>query len=598
VDNTLEFAAVLGQFFDASPFSISQLAMLSGVPKPTIANWLQGRVAKPHGWQGIARVCSKLDLPEAQATEVLQAAGHPSVSELLAHAVSDEDIESLSRWSESARMRQENAPFQAIADFPHFVGRVDNLEVLKKVLRAGKHVTPYVLEGMPGVGKTALAAHLAYELRLYFLDGVLWARLDTSDTMSILSAFANAYGSDVSKYPDVDSRSQVVREILASKRVLIILDNAQRSEQVLPLLPPTGACAVIITTRHRGLSVSRGARRFHVEVFDREKAEALALFAKILGQERGRTERACLLEIADLLGHLPLAVDIAASRLANEPNWSTSRFLDLMKVEKSRLGNLVYEDLSVRTSFNLSFGALEPEMRQMYASLGALCGSDFGTDAVAYITRSTREEAEAKLRVLYSLSLIQQARPGRYQLHPLLCTYAREQLSDAAVPERMVEFFVQYAESYKSDLPKIGQELDGILGALQAAQDLKMPRLQVRGTTAVFRFLEIGGLYDKAEFILQQAQPVAVASGDTAGEAKVLLNLGRLATRRGDLARGQEYWQQALAAATAANDRETMSAALGNLGIAAYNLGETEESEGFFQRSLARLYPNGYGYYI
>jgi predicted ATPase len=129
------------------------------------------------------------------------------------------------------QQRLARSPFQVIADLPHFAGRKHEIAALKQALLAAPPVSLCSLHGMAGVGKTALATHLAYQLRPYFPDGVLWARLDNADTLSILSSFARTYGVDVADYKNLESRSRVVRELLAPKRVLIILDNVETSEQ-------------------------------------------------------------------------------------------------------------------------------------------------------------------------------------------------------------------------------------------------------------------------------------------------------------------------------------------------------------------------------
>ena len=123
------------------------------------------------------------------------------------------------------------APFQAIAAISYFVGRESELADLEAVLVSEGRSPTAVLHGIGGVGKTTLAAQAAYRLRPYFPDGILWARLDLSETLSILTSFAAAYGQDIGHYPDLDSRSRVVRGILANKQALIVLDNAHSSDQ-------------------------------------------------------------------------------------------------------------------------------------------------------------------------------------------------------------------------------------------------------------------------------------------------------------------------------------------------------------------------------
>jgi hypothetical protein len=223
----LSFQEALATLMQQECCSAGRLAQLSAVPKQTVVSWLQGRVRKPHRWQDVARVAAALHLNEANATALLSSAGHRSIGELRQLAGSEAEQALLAPWPEETP-----TPFQAIADLAHFVGREEELASLEKALLEGQSVTITSLEGMGGVGKTSLAAHLAHRLRPHFPDGILWARLDTSDPLSILSTFAATYGRDVSDYPDLESRSCVVRELLAEKRALLVLDNAERDEQV------------------------------------------------------------------------------------------------------------------------------------------------------------------------------------------------------------------------------------------------------------------------------------------------------------------------------------------------------------------------------
>jgi hypothetical protein len=156
-----------------------------------------------------------------------------------------------------------------------------------------------------------------------------------------------AYGHDVSEYPDLDSRGRVVRQLLAGKRVLMVLDNVRSSQEVVPLLPPSGSCAVLITTRRHDLSVTRGTYRFQLGLFSREKREALALFARILSLRRARQEEAILAEIADVLGHLPLAIAIHLT-------------LCLAPRQPGKLGYRSSASSSVRSAVSLSQRSIQP----------------------------------------------------------------------------------------------------------------------------------------------------------------------------------------------------------------------------------------------
>lgn len=582
-----QLADVLQEYMKKANREPQQLANLTGIPKRTIVNWLQGHVARPREWQQLVKVCSELHLAEAEATGLMEAGGHPSIPLLWDRARAKEDIQLLSPWTESIRIRRKGVFFQVVEDPPHFVGREVMLKELEGAVLSGKHMTLYSLEGMPGVGKTALAARLCYQLRDYLADGVLWANLAASDAMSILSMFAYAYGFDVSRHSDLVSRSQAVRAILANKRALIVLDNAQRSEQIEPLLPPTGTCAVIITTRNRNLRVSRHASRFSVDVFDRSKGEAFDLFVRILGEARAEADKESLLEIADLLGQLPLALDIAASRLAYETGWLVSDFLERVRQESRRLSDLVYEDLSVRVAFNLSYDALTPELKQFFATLGVFEGDDFGIAAVAYVTGTAPDAAMANVRMLHGLSLVRQGRENRYQLHPLLRDYAREKPVNATASVRMVEFFIPYVETHKVDYDALAIEASNIHGALRTAFDKGMWNLLVRGSNSFYEFLDTRGLYGLANGYLKQAQQAALSLGDTTGLTLTLLNLGEIAERRGDYDSAQNLWLEALRLAHESGDRALTCTVLQELGTAALDRGELARAEELYEEALA-----------
>lgn len=336
-----QFSDILKRYIHRSGYSLGQLHRLTGIPKRTLANWAEGRVRQPRGYADLLKLAAALHLSAVEASSLLEAAHHPPLAELRLQINAPEILKLLAPWHHPVQQSASPAPFQVIPDLPFFVGRENELEILGKVLRDDRAV-PVCILGMGGLGKTVLAARAAYLLRRHFSDGVLWARVDAADPMSILQSFANAYQCDISHYADLDSRSRMVRDIMAYRRTLIILDSAQSSQQIEPFLPPTGTSRVIITSRFYNLAVTTGMRRLHLRPFSPEKQEALTLFSKIIGAKRASQDQEALIKIADMLGHLPLAVSIAASRLAYEPGWSTAALLAKLHQEENRLAELSY----------------------------------------------------------------------------------------------------------------------------------------------------------------------------------------------------------------------------------------------------------------
>lgn len=585
-------ADVLGSYVQRSTYSTGQLQRLSGIPKRTIANWLEGRVEKPRQWADLVKLAAVLDLSSAEVTDLLQTAGHPSLAELLTLTHDAEMKALLAPWAEEAAAR-EPAPFQAIADLPYFVGRTEVIEDIKAALLNGRPTRMCSIQGMGGVGKTALVAHLAYLLQPHFPDGVLWARIDNTDVMAILSAFAAAYGSDVTQYKDVNSRSQVVRGLLAHKRALIVLDSVQRSQEIRSLLPPTGQCAVLMTTRHHNLAAVSGAYRLVLEPFN--EAESLALFTRLLGAKQVERERESLAEIARSLGYLPLAISIVASRLAYEPGWTAARFLQRLRQERQGVGELAYEEQDVRLSFNFSYETLTAVQQAFLAALSVFGGDGFDVAAAAAVTACPLEAAHDHLRKLYSLSLVQQERPQRYHLHPLLRAYAQEKLTDEGAYERMVAYFVSYAALHEHNLLAVEKESGNIAAALHVALERKMDAALVRGIGAFFCYLEHYRLYTQAEPYLHYAHNVVRRKAEDEHLAKILHHLGVVQLDKYEnYDRATILFEQGLEQARRREDGEGIIYLLLGLGLTAERQGNLVQADTHYHEGLRAAKPLKY----
>lgn len=520
------FADVLNRYVERTAYTPGQLATLSNLPKSTIVHWLSGHVDRPRDWQALLRLLTVLHVDEGEASEVLQAAGHPPLGALRHIAATEGEKALLQPWEGETGAPSARPPFQAIADIPYFVGRDELLANVKEALRRGQTCT---LQGMAGVGKTALAAKLAYEMRSDFSDGVLWARLDRSPPMAILSTFADAFGIDVARYADVDSRSRVVRNLLAHRRVLIVLEDAADSASAAPLLPPTGSSAVLITTRRRTLHLAQHGPRFAVQPFAAESRSVLQLFAHFLGEERAAEEAKDLARLARHVGHLPLALVIVAARLAYEPGWTARSFLRRLRRQEQPLHTLQAEDKSVRQSFAVSFRAMDEANRSFFAALSVFDQNDFTPQAAAAVTACSQHEAEDSLRLLHSLSLIRAARTGRYQLHPLLAAYAAEMAGDPGASVRMVDHFVALAREHARDDELLQRERENILAALELAWNESRFEAFGRLILSFTPFLLSRGLYTTAEKNLQRLEGKAP---DGQQRAFVLLYLAQVARHR------------------------------------------------------------------
>ncbi|MGZ3099765.1 AfsR/SARP family transcriptional regulator [Streptomyces sp. H72] len=326
-------------------------------------------------------------------------------------------------------------PAQLPATVPDFTGRASLVRELSDVLAsasgngaAGRVMAVSALAGIGGVGKTTLAVHVAHRARAAFPDGQLYVDLQgaggrSAEPETVLGSFLRALGTADSAVPDsLAERAALYRSVLDGRRVLVLLDNARDAAQVRPLLPGTEGCAALVTSRVRMLDLA-GAHLVDLDVMSPD--EALALFTRIVGEERVSSEREAALDVVGACGFLPLAIRIAASRLAARRTWTVSVLAAKLADERRRLDELQAGDLAVKATFELGYGQLEPAQARAFRLLGLADGPDISLAAAAAVLDLPAEDTEDLLESLVDTSLLESAAPGRYRLHDLVRLYAR-----------------------------------------------------------------------------------------------------------------------------------------------------------------------------
>ncbi|CAM5269924.1 tetratricopeptide repeat protein [Streptomyces californicus] len=257
-------------------------------------------------------------------------------------------------------------------------------------------------------------------------------------------------GTADSAIPDtLDERAALYRSTLDGRRVLVLLDNAHDAAQIRPLLPGTPGCAALVTSRVRMVDLA-GAHLVDLDVMSPE--EALQLFTRIVGAERVGAERDAALDVVAACGFLPLAIRIAASRLAARRTWTVSVLAAKLADERRRLDELQAGDLAVKATFELGYGQLEPAQARAFRLLGLADGPDISLAAAAALLDRDPHAAEDLLEALVDTSLVESAAPGRYRYHDLVRLYARacaERDEEAAAREsalsRLLDFYLATA---------------------------------------------------------------------------------------------------------------------------------------------------------
>lgn len=215
-------------------------------------------------------------------------------------------------------------PRQLPAGIPDFTGRAELVEAAETALSTGD--TTLVITGPAGIGKTALALHVAHRVARHFPDGQLYCDLGGTQ-QDVLAQFLEALGARV---PDtLYERVAAYRDLLATRRVLVVLDDVVSARQVTPLLPGP----VIVTSRVPLPGLPR-ARVLEVAALPPE--HATALLGKVIGPRRVAAEPAAATTLVRL-AKSPLALRVVAARLAARPHWSLASMIDRLSTERQTL---------------------------------------------------------------------------------------------------------------------------------------------------------------------------------------------------------------------------------------------------------------------
>jgi DNA-binding SARP family transcriptional activator len=364
-------------------------------------------------------------------------------------------------------------PFQAPKLTENFVGRDLEIAWLLDTLTGTESDDPVAVVGMGGMGKTTLAVAVCQALRDEFEDGVLWANVASSDPAAILEDWAQAFGYDFSRLPDVESRAAALRGVLAEKQVLMVLDDVVSLARIRPLLPHAPSVKVLITTREVELACNLGDQV--QELGQLSSVQAGQLLSQIVGEERVTEEAAAAQAICDLLQNLPLAVEIVGQRLRLFRSMTLAEMADRLRNERQRLAELELSDQAVRASFAISYRALDSYEKRSFALMGVFNGRSFPRDAFAAIAELDYFTAGDRLFSLEGASLVQMGEDGRFQQHPLLADFARELLEAGEEREegygRYVQHYLRFAQENQHNYDALRPEWDNMMAAMETADD-------------------------------------------------------------------------------------------------------------------------------
>ncbi|HAJ35532.1 MAG TPA: hypothetical protein DCL15_07550 [Chloroflexi bacterium] len=477
-------------------------------------------------------------------------------------------------------------PFQAIAPPVHLAGRDQELTQLTTALTRSGRGAVVAIVGMGGVGKTALAAELANRLRGEFTDGVLWGRVATDATPDILQSWGLAFDRDLSKISSYEARAAAMRDILSDKRALIVLDDVITGKPIDLLLPGASPCAVLITTRDRA-EVARYTNEI-VELRELPAVAGLEMLTHLLGEETVATEHAAAEELCQLLGGLPLAVEIAAQRVLASPRRDLARMVRSLHSASARLAHGI-SNRSVRTSFEVSWESLDASLRRTFAVMGLFDGRPFTAAALAASSDLEADAALDQLDLLATLSMLKYAEDDRYVQHRLLADFALEKLAalpdQEQVEQRFVAHYRHIAQRAAGDFVQLEQEWDHLLHAIQIAHARQRWTEVLALVDAASAPWFARARFHQARQGLQAGLDAAQALQDTTHITRFAFFLGRIALRQDEYTAARELLTTAIAGYAAAGNQIRMAEALVDLADVEMELGAYANAESDLQQA-------------
>jgi DNA-binding SARP family transcriptional activator len=524
------------------------------------------------------------------------------------------------------------SPAQLLPDLPHFTGRAENLRRALALIHGQAEAGALrivAIEGIPGVGKTTLATHLAYRVADEFPDGQLYADLRGLDPDAalapgeVLQAFLHALGVRGPDIPEGDlARSGLYRSVLAERRVLIVLDNVRDADQVRPLLPGAPGSLVLVTSRFSlaGLAATHGAHVLALDVLPKDEARELMISR--VGSGRALADRQALDEIVERCAGLPLALAVVAARVMSRPGYRLSAVARELHDAQGSLDGFGADDpdSDLRAIFSWSYRDLSPAAARLFRLLAVHPGPDVTLPAAASLGGLTARDARGVFGELARSRLVTERRPGRFGTHDLIGAYARELSLDSdtdaerdAAADRLLEYYRRAAyaanlhinPAIDADPPSAhdevvkdhrnGKEASDWFAAEREVLKGVMRQANHRGRVydawqvelTVQGYYQRDGWWQEWATVVRECLDASERAGDSAGAANMLRSLAGAQFYLGDSAASIALLERAITLFTELGDASREALTLRNLGEVSYAVGDYDRAVACLHKALA-----------
>jgi DNA-binding SARP family transcriptional activator/tetratricopeptide (TPR) repeat protein len=400
-----------------------------------------------------------------------------------------------------------------------------------------------VISGMPGVGKTAIAVQAAYLLARDFPDRQIFIDLHgytpgrgPVSPADALAELITATGVDNRFLPDsLSGRSAMWRDRLAGRRGLLVLDNAASSAQITPLLPASGDCLVLVTSRRQLADLPGAVVPVRLPILSQESGREMFT---ALTQLEPSVDLTLIDELTELAGHLPLAISLLARVYACHPSWTLA---DLITETRASLLVMNAERVTVSSAFGLSWRYLKLAQRRLLALLSLHPGSSIDADAAAALTGLPAHQVARQLDRLHLECLLTETGYRRYHMHDLIRAYAADQartmLDDketALVMRRLIGYYTHAARADEQSLAWARAERANLLACLDHATAASWQPEVVALTVALSRLLQRDGPWPLAIRLHGAAVTAARQLADRTALARCILELAAIRRLTGD----------------------------------------------------------------
>lgn len=486
------------------------------------------------------------------------------------------------------------------------VGREKPLLDLKQRLRTGGNVALSALNGLPGVGKTALAIALAHDrdLHAHFTDGILWAGLGPEpDIIGHLSRWGKLVGlpsNEISTLQTAQEWSLAIHRCIGQRALLLVIDDVWKAQDALALKVGGMRCAHLVTTRFppvaaqvaaegatilNELTTSEGLallRLLAPQVIEKEPVRARELVQAVGGLALALILMGNYLRIQSYTGQ-PRRIEAALQRLNNAPE--RLNLVEPRSPSERHPSQPHDAFVSLATIIAVTDQQLPPEARHALYALAL-----FPAKPNSFAEEAAQAVADCPIALLDRLvdtGLVQVVDADRYTIHQTIADYARLQGVNRQTQERFIAFFLDFLEIQRNNFDQIERETNNILAALDLAHERAMNTELTRLACEFAPFLLARCQYETAQHHLQRASDGA----EDAQKSRALFWLGETALRQGNILQAEQLFQEGLTLARQCQEIDIAVRCLAALATWSWKRGEYARAQNYLEEGfqLARL---------